>query len=124
METKGVRDTIQREGLKHTNIKNIINHYAEDHMWEYSERAGSWGAGDIWNGRWTRHTLEDILLEHIDSQISQAECAKALDWITQLAYLLQKAQTALYSVRRKILRQSTSSWPPTNVTLRTPRQKH
>ncbi len=82
---------------------SLLVRYVEDHMWEDSERAE-----DLWNGRWTRHILEDILLEHSDSHIPLAEYTRALDWLTQLILLLQTAQTALYSVRRQILRQSTT----------------
>ncbi len=85
-------------------------------MWEDTERAG-----DLWNGRWTRHTLEDILLEHSDSQIPLAEYTRALDWLTQLTLLLQRAQTALYSIRRQILRQITNQH--SHITLRRPRRK-
>jgi hypothetical protein len=38
------------------------------HLWEDSERAG-----DIWNGRWSRQLLADILIEHADTQISPKE---------------------------------------------------
>ena len=86
-------------------------------MWEDSERAG-----DLWNGRWTRHTLKDVLLEHSDSMIPLAEYTRALDLLTQLTLLLKRAQTALYSVRRQILRQSTTP-QPSHVTLRRPRRK-
>ena len=86
-------------------------------MWEDTERAG-----DIWNGRWTRQTLEEILIEHSDSQIPPAEYVSALAWLKQLTLLLQNAQTALYSVRRQILRQSSIN-PPNHITLRRPRNK-
>jgi hypothetical protein len=86
-------------------------------MWEDSEREG-----DLWNGRWTHHTLEDVLLEHSDSQIPLAEYTRALDWLTQPTLLLQRVQTALYFVRRQILRQSTTN-QPSHVTLRRPRRK-
>ncbi len=95
----------------------LLVRYVEDHMWENSDRAG-----DLWNGRWTRHTLEDVLLERSDSQIPLAEYTRALDWLTQLTLLLQRARTALYSVRRQILRQSTTT-QPSHVTLRRPRWK-
>ncbi len=53
---------------------SLLVRYVEDHMWEDSERAG-----DLWNGRWTRHTLEDVLLEHSDSMIPLAEYTRALE---------------------------------------------
>lgn len=51
--------------------------YAEVHLWKDSERAG-----DLWTGRWTRQTLQEILLEHTDSQIPRSNYASALHWLT------------------------------------------
>ena len=55
------------------------------------------------------------------TQIPLAEYTRALDWLTQLTLLLQRAQTALYSVRRQILRLTTNQH--SHVTLRRPRRK-
>ncbi len=96
---------------------SLLVRYVEDHMWEDSERAR-----DLWIGGWTRHTLDDVLLKHSDSQIPLDEYTRALNWLTQLTLLLKRAQTALHSVRRQILRHTTII-QPSHVTLRRPRRK-
>ncbi len=96
---------------------SLLMRYLDDHLWEDSKRAG-----DIWNGRLTRQTLEDILHEHTDSQIPPAEYTSALHWLQYLTSLLQNDQTALYTTRRHILRYSTSNFTPINVTLCSLRQ--
>ena len=96
----------------------LLMNYAETHLWEDSERAG-----DIWNGRWSRQLLADILLEHSDTQIPPKEYISAVHWLSNLTLTLQKAQTALYSTRRHILRQLALLPEQTNITLRRPRPR-
>jgi hypothetical protein len=86
-------------------------HYAETHLWEDLERAGN-----IWNGRWSQHLLEELLSEHLDTQTPPAEYSNALQWLSNLTLTLQKTQTALYSTRRHILWQMDLLPATTNVT--------
>jgi hypothetical protein len=81
--------------------------FAEEHLWEDTVLAG-----DIWNGRWTIHTIDEVLLEHSDTVIPQRDYTSAVHWLTHLTHLLQKAQTALYSTRRMIVKYSVIPLPP------------
>ena len=92
--------------------------YTEEHLWEDSERAG-----DIWNGRWSQQLLSEILIEHSDTQIPQTDYSSAMQWLSNLTLILQKTQTALYSTRRRILRQMDLLPVSTNVTIRRQRPR-
>ena len=87
--------------------------YAEEHLWEDTVLAG-----DIWNGRWSIHTIEDILLDHSDTVIPPRDYTSAIHWLTHLTFLLQKAQTALYSMRRQIVKYSTIPPIPHTISIR------
>jgi hypothetical protein len=110
--------------LRHTALPpaqrwiSILLHYAEMHLWEDSVRAG-----DIWNGRWSQQLLGELLNEHSDTQIPPADYSMALQWLSNLTLTLQQTQTALYSTRRRILRQMDLLPEATNVSLRRPRPR-
>jgi hypothetical protein len=98
----------------------LLMQYAETHLLEELERAG-----DIWNGRWSQHLLNELLMiEHSDTEIPPADYSSAMLWLSNLTLTLQKIQTALYSTRRHILRQMDLLPANTNVTLRRPRPIH
>ncbi len=86
--------------------------YAEAHLWEDSERSGN-----IWNGRWSQQLLSEILIEHSDTQIPPADYSSAMHWLSNFTLTLQKTQTALYSTRRRILRQMDLLPENANVTI-------
>jgi hypothetical protein len=96
----------------------LLMQHAEEHLWEDSEMAG-----DIWNGRWSRQTINSILDEHSDTLIPPADYVSAMQWLSNLTLLLQKSQTALYSTRRQILRQLDLLPRSNSVTLRRPRSR-
>lgn len=73
-------------------------HHADTYLWENSEVAG-----DIWNCRWSHHTIADVLQKQADTQIPPTEYAQAIRWLAQLTLLLQKTQAAL--TRSQLLRQ-------------------
>jgi hypothetical protein len=110
--------------LRHTALPpaqrwiSLLKQYAETHLWKDSERGG-----DIWNGRWSQNRLGELLIEHSDTQIPPAEYTNALRWLSNLTLTLQKTQTALYSTRRRILRQMDLLPEATNVSLRRPRPR-
>ena len=72
--------------------------YVETHMWEDSELAG-----DIWNGRWHRNTISDLLGILGDAIPASHDLSAAIQWLTSLTCLLQKTQQALYTLRGHIL---------------------
>jgi hypothetical protein len=76
----------------------ILVEFAEEHMWEDTELAG-----DIWNGRWKRQDIEDILGSHAQEVIPPEELQTALQWITELTMRLQKAQNILYTSRGSLI---------------------
>ena len=69
--------------------------YIEDQVWQDTE-----AGGDIWNGRWTRFTLHDLLPDGRDLFIPSREYKITLGWLQRLTALLQHAQRTLYRVRR------------------------
>ena len=76
----------------------ILVDFAEEHMWEDTELAG-----DIWNGRWKRQDIEDILGPHAQEVIPPEELQTALQWFTELTMRLQKAQQTLYTARGSLI---------------------
>lgn len=88
--------------------------YAEVDLWEDTVQAGN-----IWNYQWSSHTFEEILQEHADTVISPKQnYTSAIHWLTNLASLLQKTQTALYSTRRMIVKYANATLPPHGVSIR------
>jgi hypothetical protein len=88
--------------------------YADNYLWKDSERAG-----DVWNGRWSRQTLEDILQEHSDYQIPppiEYTAAFHRHYNSRKPKQLFIQQGGRFSGRLPVLLQ--------NITLHQPRQTH
>jgi hypothetical protein len=67
----------------------------EDHIWTESVTGG-----DLWNGRWTRDCIQDLLPESVTALISPQDYIKGLVWIRKLTGILQKGQQRMYGIRR------------------------
>lgn len=61
--------------------------------------------GKVGNGRWARQTIRDILIEHKDTLMPPSDNISTTHGLSNLTFLLQKSQTALYSTWRQILHQ-------------------
>jgi hypothetical protein len=70
-------------------------HYMEDHLWTDSVLGG-----DIWNERWTRDVIHELLPASSTALISHRDTKTALTWLQQLTGILQKGQRQLYGIRR------------------------
>ena len=75
-------------------VLSLITHM-EDHIWTDSVLGG-----DLWNGRWTRDGIQDLLPESVNAKISPHDYIKGLAWMRKLTGILQKGQQRLYGIRR------------------------
>ncbi len=68
-------------------------YYMEEHIWTDSETGG-----DVWNGRWTPHTLCSQLGDTSLLPIERRDFQKTLTWLQKLTGILQNVQRAIYGV--------------------------
>jgi hypothetical protein len=68
------------QSLPHTQrwVRLLID-FAEAHMWEDTEIAG-----DIWNGRWKRQDIEDVLGTDATMIVSPEDFHLGIQWLTNL----------------------------------------
>jgi hypothetical protein len=87
-------------------------------MWADNELAG-----DIWNGRWSKHTLAEILGEKGMTTVSRKAYASGTRKIAAITKLMQTAQRELYSVWRSILQAEHQTAPMPHVSWRRKRPR-
>jgi hypothetical protein len=68
----------------HRWVLTLIAHM-EDHLWMDSVTGG-----DLWNGRWTRDGIQDLLPESAAAQISPHDYIKGMAWLQKFTGILQK----------------------------------
>ncbi len=71
-------------------IAPLMNHM-ENHMWDDTEEGG-----DIWNGRWTRSKLDNLIPDASSYLLSQKMFTPAIRRLTEI---LQWVQSTLYHIR-------------------------
>lgn len=89
-------------------IITLLRYHTETHLQKNLKLTG-----DIWNdGRWSTHTIDELLQEHADFTIPRKEYKSAIYWLTHLTSLFQKTQRLTYfaghgrtTTRRQILSQ-------------------
>jgi hypothetical protein len=127
-----VRQTMQREIMlffqkyrhhhlpqQHRWIIPIVD-YIEDNLW-----ADSIEGGDIWNGRWTRQLLLDLMPDSEMSPITPKDLVGGIKWLQQITAILQRTQKMLYTTRRaELLSKELKARADSVVALRRKRAKH
>ena len=70
---------------------SLLIDFAEAHVWEDTEIAG-----DIWNGRWKRQDIEDILGTDSTMIVSPEDFHLGIQWLTELTATTTSTTDTIY----------------------------